>query len=229
MSIPEEIPNIEHFPLSPRMSESFSKRPAEREEDSIEELPQRTLTPIRNVTAEFWHQGDKAAKRTATVQPKNFNHAKRADQLGLLLAIIAAIVLTVMVLTLYLTNKKYNFKGGAKKVSTPEINFYQGNAAFLKKVQEEKDAKAGVGKSDVESIIGANEQLEISLKDQMQSMSEKLETMRSQKLLEEEPIPLPEKVRKPDPLTGVRPTEIKNFNEPLEFNSMLPKALQNGH
>ena len=60
-------------------------------------------------------------------------------------------------------------------------------------------------------------------------MSEKLETMRSQKLLEEEPIPLPEKVRKPDPLTGVRPTEIKNFNEPLEFNSMLPKALQNGH
>jgi len=71
-----------------------------------------------------------------------------------------------------------------------------------------------------------NEDFEITLQAQMASMNEKLEKMRSQKLIEEPPIPVPDKGASPVPVIGVRPTEVEKFNSPMEFNGMLPKPLQ---
>ena len=134
-------------------------------------------------------------------------------------------------LGLYLTNKKYALKVGEDGIQKPkpaEIDFYQGNHAFSSKVAEEKASIDGSLKSDVLNVPGVNNDLEISLQEQMDSLKEKLEKMRTQKLLEEPPIPQPDKARSPEQVLGVKPTELRRFEAPLEFNSMLPKQLQNG-
>lgn len=225
MGNPEEIPNIEQFPISPRMAAAAPKR-AEEEDGPPESKREHSLTPMRKGAVEFWHQGEKASKNEPVSQTKGTNHARRADQLGLLLAIVALIVLVVTGLTLYLTNKKYSFKGHEKQSDLSKVDFYSGNNAFSKKVQEEKDAKAGLHQSDIGLVQGANEDLEISIKDQMTTLNDKIEKMRSQKLLEEPPIALPDKGITPSPVIGVRPADLKNFNSPVDFNGMLPKSLQ---
>jgi len=228
MGVPEEIPNIEQFPLSPPMAAAAPNNKGIEGNPFSEELPKHSLTPVRKGAVEFWHQGEEALPNKPAMPPKRVNHARRADQLGLLLAVIALVVLVVTGLALSLTSKKYAFKGHETQPDLPKVDFYHGNNAFSKKVQEEKDAKAGLHQDEVGLVQGANEDLEISLKDQMESMNAKLETMRSQKLLEEPPIAPRNKGRTPDPVIGVRPTDLKNFNAPLEFNGMLPKLLQQG-
>jgi hypothetical protein len=193
---------------------------------SSQGIPKRSLTPSGKTAVEFWHQGEGAIQSKPAPLPKRLNHARRADQLAYLLAIVATVVLMVLAVTLYLTNKKYSYKGEHKQVNNPTIDFYQGNLVYRKKFQEEKDAKAGLHQSDASLFKGANVDLEISLKDQMESMNAKLEKMRSQKLLEEPPIPPPDKGLTPTPILGVKPTDLKNFNAPVEFNGMLPKPLQ---
>jgi len=225
MGTPEEIPNIEQFPLSPRVAAGVPKA-EEPGDTSLSGIPKRSLTPSGKIAVEFWHQGEGAIQSKPAPLPKRLNHARRADQLALLFAIIALVVLVVLAVTLYLTNKKYSFKGEHKQANNPAIDFYQGNIAYRKKFQEEKDAKAGLHQSDASMLQGANVDLEISLKDQMESMNAKLEKMRSQKLLEEPPIPPQDKGLTPTPILGVKPTDLKNFNAPIEFNGMLPKPLQ---
>jgi len=226
MGVPEEIPNIEQFPLSSRMAAAAPKNRGIEGNPPSEDLPKRSFTPVRKGAVEFWHQGEGASPKKPAMPPKRVNHARRADQLGLLLAIVALVVLVVTGVALSLTSKKYAFKGHETQSDLPKVNFYNGNNAFIKKVQEEKDAKAGLHQGEAVLVQGANEDLEISLKDQMESMNAKLETMRSQKLLEEPPIAPRDMGRNPDPVVGVRPTDLKNFNTPLEFNGMLPKPLQ---
>jgi len=225
MGTPEEIPNIEQFPLSPRLATGVPKT-EEGDNASSPGIPKRSLTPSGKTAVEFWHQGEGAIQSKPVSPPKRLNHARRADQLALLFAIIALVVLVVLAVTLHLTGKKYSFKGEHKQANNPAIDFYQGNIAYRKKFQEEKDAKAGLHQSDASILQGANEDLEISLKDQMESMNAKLEKMRSQKLLEEPPIPPQDKGLTPTPILGVKPTDLKNFNAPVEFNGMLPKPLQ---
>lgn len=136
---------------------------------------------------------------------------------------MAVLVIAVVVLALYLNNKKYTHQAGsAPKSIAPGIDFYQGNQAFIRKVKEEK---SGVMANEL-PVQGATEDFEISLQAQMASMKEKLEKMRSQKLLEEPPIPAADKGLNPVPISGVRPAEIGRFNSPLEFNRMLPKQIQ---
>lgn len=191
MGSPEEIPNIEQFPLTPRMAAAASKRIASEEADiPAEVLPRHSLTPVLKMDVEFWHQGEGPTQNRPVMPPKRFNHARRADQLALLLAIMPIVVLMVLAVTLYLTRKKYSFEGEHKQANKPTIDFYQGNIAYRKKFQEEKDAKAGLHQSESSMMQGANVDLEISLKDQMESMNAKLEKMRSQKLLEEPPFHL---------------------------------------
>jgi len=225
MGNPEEIPNIEQFPVSPRMAAGVPKTEVGGG-DTSPRIPKRSLTPSGKTAVEFWHQGEGAIQSKPAPLTKRLNHARRADQLALLLAIIAIVILVVLALTLHLTSKKYSFKGEHKQANNPAIDFYQGNIAYKKKFQEEKDAKAGLHQNDASILQGANMDLEISLKDQMESMNAKLEKMRSQKLLEEPPIPPQDKGLTPTPILGVKPTDLKNFNAPMELNGMLPKPLQ---
>jgi hypothetical protein len=220
MASPEEIPNIEPFPLSPRLRnrEMPADAPASTGVPSA-----RSFTPLQRAKVEFWHQGEQASQVEKGYKPRRTDHARRADQMGLLMAVFAALAIALVAAALYLNNKKYSFEAGSSpKAKTPVVDFYQGNQAFAKKVKEERE---GPSSPDL-PVQGANEDFEISLQAQMASMNEKLEKMRSQKLVEEPPIPLPDKGARPVPVIGVRPTEIQKFNSPLEFNGMLPKPLQ---
>ena len=224
MGAPEEIPNITQFPLSPRIA-----RGADTSDENAGHPPiaaaKRSLTPLQKAKVEFWHQGEQPMERQVTAPRKRIDHARRADQMGLLMGIIAMVILTLVAAALYLNNKKYSFNGSlGKKSVTPMVDFYQGNQAFSKKVKEER-----AGSRTLETPVPeANDDFEISLQAQMASMNQKLEKMRSQKLLEEPPIPMPDKGVQPAPIIGVRPTDGKNFKSPMEFNGMLPKTLNPG-
>jgi hypothetical protein len=138
------------------------------------------------------------------------------------MVVVAVLVIVLVVVVLQFTNRKYSFDpGSAPKSVAPVVDFYQGNQAFNRKVLEEKAGLTATGLSSQ----GANEDFEISLQAQMASMNEKLEKIRSQKLIEEPPLPLPDKGKSPLPVLGVRPAEMQKFNSPLEFNSALPKPL----
>jgi hypothetical protein len=222
MGLPEEIPNITQFPLSPRVARGLDASTDSHEKPSVG-TGKRSLTPLQKSKVEFWHQGEQSVERHVTAPRKRIDHARRADQLGVLMGIIAMVILTLVAAALYLNNKKYSLNGSVgKKSVTPMVDFYQGNQAFSKKVKEER---AGIRTLDT-PVPEANDDFEISLQAQMASMNQKLEKMRSQKLLEEPPIPMPDKGSQPAPIIGVRPTETKNFKSPLEFNGMLPKTLQ---
>jgi hypothetical protein len=224
MGAPEEIPNITQFPLSPRIARGDDTSGENAGHPPIA-AAKRSLTPLQKAKVEFWHQGEQPMERKITAPKKRIDHARRADQMGLLMGIIAILVLVVGAVALKLNDKKYSFSGSlGKKSVAPMVDFYQGNHAFSKKVKEER---SGSRSSDV-PVPEANDDFEISLQAQMASMNQKLEKMRSQKLLEEPPIPMPDKGVQPAPIIGVRPTDVKNFKSPLEFNGMLPKTLNTG-
>lgn len=221
MGNPEEIPNIEPFPVSARFrrAEGVPVDPASPAKGG----PTHTLTPLHRAKVEFWHQGEQASPIEQPVPDRRYNHARRADQMGLLMLFLAALVIFLVTVALYLNNKKYSFAAGsAKRTTAPVIDFYQGNQAFTRKVNQEK---SGSVTPDL-PVQGANEDFEISLQAQMASMNEKLEKMRSQKLMEEPPIPVPDKGTRPVPVTGVRPADVQKFDSPMEFNGMLPKPLR---
>jgi len=223
MASPEEIPNIEPFPLSPqfRNAGASSELPVAPTSQAAQTV--RSFTPVTRSKVEFWHQGEQPSQVEKPAKVHRYDHARRADQMGLLMAVFAVLVIALVAVALYLNNKKYSLEAGAsRKTTTPVVDFYQGNHAFQKKVKEEKE---GPSSADL-PVQGANDDFEISLQSQMASMNEKLEKMRAQKLIEEPPIPVPEKSTRPAPVIGVRPTEMQKFNSPLEFNGMLPKPLQ---
>jgi len=234
MGLPEEIPNIEHFPISPRMARPHVPSSPREETELTPEIPKRSLTPAHKAQVEFWHQGEQAAELVGPVKSNLSNRSKRmqrpdqrADQLGWLMGVLAIVVIAVTAYGLHLNNKKYSYKDGfSKKSSAPTIDFYQGNNAFTKKFQQEKGVEKESSGVEVLSLPGGNNEMEIPLKDQMASMNEKLEKVRAQKLIEEPPISMPEKLQKPAMPLGVKPSDLKKFDNPLEFNGMLPKPLQ---
>jgi hypothetical protein len=223
MASPEEIPNIEPFPLSPRFRNAGASSELPVAPTSQAAQAVRSFTPVTRSKVEFWHQGEQPSQTEKNTKVRRYDHARRADQMGLLMGVFAVLIIVLVAVALYLNNKKYSFQtGSAPKSTTPVVDFYQGNHAFEKKVKEEKE---GPSAADL-PVQGANEDFEISLQSQMASMKEKLEKMRSQKLIEEPPIPLPDKGSRPVPVIGVRPTEVQKFNSPMEFNGLLPKPLQ---
>jgi hypothetical protein len=203
MGDPEETANIERFPSLPRILPTVRKNVGGGMDIPPKVMPKHTLTPGGKEAVEFWHQGESASSNEGASPPKRVNHARRADQLGRLLVIVAVVVLTVTMLALKFTSKKYFFKSEEKEISTPVIDSYQGNNDFRKKDQKERDAKAGTSRGKGLMVQGASEDLQISLNDQIASMNEKLEKLRSLKH-EETPIALP------------------------DSNGMIPKPLQQG-
>ncbi len=231
MGSPKEISNIEHFPLSPRMEGAPVPSSQSSEDKMFPETARRSLTPAHNILVEFWHQGEKAVEPVIPVRPRTSgrpqNPAKRADQLGLIMGTLAIIVVAVTALALYLNNKKYSYKdGSSRKSATPIVEFYQGNNAFMKKVKEEKGAVKRNHEDGGVAIPDAGEGMDISLKEQMASMEAKLEKIRAEKLIEEPPISMPDKLARPPMPLGLKPADLKKFDNPLEFNGMLPKPLQ---
>jgi hypothetical protein len=234
MGLPEELPNTEHVPISPWMARPHVPSSQREETELAPEITKLSLTPAHKVQVEFWHQGEQAAELVGPVKSNLSKRSKqmqrpdqRADQLGWLMGVLAIVVIAVMAYGLYLDNKKYSYKDGfSKKSSMPTIDFYQGNNAFTKKIHQEKGVEKESSGVEVPSLPGGNNEMEIPLKDQIASMNEKLEKVRARKLIEDPPIPMPEKLQKPAMPLGVKPFDLKKFDNPLEYNGMLPKSLQ---
>jgi len=231
MGEPEEISNIESFPLSPRMAHPPIPSTIRKESELPPAITKRSLTPAHKIQVEFWHQGEKAAESVSPVKSPPSNRSKmahqRADQFGWIMGGLALIVITVIFISLHLSNRKYSYKDGfSKKSTTPIVDFYQGNIVFAKKVQQARGLEKSSSEDEMPAILGASEGMDISLKDQMASMNAKLEQVRAQKLNEEPAISMPEKLANPALHLEIKPVDPKKFENPLEFNGMLPKPLQ---
>ena len=214
----QDIESDDQLPITPR------EAPAEDE-------PRRhahTFTPVRRMKVEYLHQGGKlpVAQKTE-VRGKNWsNYARRSDQMGLLLLGSAFLIVLLVAVMLYFNNKNYLFTvSKVKESGTAVVDFYQGNHAFSAKVASEKAAKEGSNVHQVHGISAVNDDLEVPLIEQMNSMSEKMKKMRSLQKSEEEAPPSQDT----GPKVGIeplQPTKAANFQSPLEFNKNLPKGLQ---
>jgi hypothetical protein len=227
MGAPEDIPSLEVFPLSPRVRREVM------ESHFAPAVASRSLTPMRSPEVEFKHTDDPAVGEESLYKHKRgFRHTitsytRSADRLGIFLLAGALVILVVVAVFLQLKAKKATQASGSSESQTtitPEVDFYSGGDVFSKKLQEEREAKSGVSRPQLASPL--DKELEVSLKEQMESMNARLESMRSQKLLEESPISSPNP--RPVPVTSqpVKPADERNFSSPLELNGILPKQLR---
>ena len=239
MGIPKEIDNIEPFPTSDRAEAHSRKATAQSparmmrtEEKGVHRRrfsTKNSFTPSSPMRVEYWHQGDRA--ETIIPEKKLHRHlyAKRADDLGLLLLASALAFIVLIGIVLYIGSKKYhNTTGEPKSTSPATIDFYLGNHAFKQKVANERAAKLSETGRKVQGTSLVNDDLEVSLHDQMSSMSDKMEKMHLEQQMGESTPAEHDTGAKPDLMMHVKPTKDENFRSPLEFNNNLPKAIQPG-
>jgi hypothetical protein len=232
MGKPQEIENLNQFSVIPREPVSTDKKGDQEVEPAVDLQRKHSFTPVKAMKVEYWNQGERpmAKKPEHGLNKRNHaqrasHHARRADQLGVLLLGCALLVVILVSATLYLNNKNYLFSTSkVKETSTAVVDFYQGNHAFSEKVAEEKAAKEVLNGHQVHGISTVNDDLEVPLSEQMNSMNEKMEKMRKLRETDEVP-PTPDTGPKVG-MTPLKPTQDANFRSPLEFNKDLPKNLQ---
>ena len=226
MANQKEIHNIELFPMTHHIPIS-SDQGSDGSSEPESKMPHRhALTPVKAMKVEYWHQGEQPEQEWKS-EPvvKHKQHSRRADQFGILLIVCAIVVVALVAATLYLNSKRYLLLSGT--VAEPNaavVDFYQGNHTFSQKVAEEKAAKLNPG-HQIHGISAVNEDLEVPLSEQMNSMSEKMKKMRSVKQTDE-PAPATPDTGPKVGLGPLKPTKDANFQSPLEFNNALPKELQ---
>ena len=224
MSNSEEIHSHEVYPVTPRNADFSLQKDVQSKKENDMGLSERPMRPVASMKVEFWHQGEKASDWKPAEGARRQNYAKRADQFGLLLLGTAVVLFAVIVLVLYLNNRSYVLKANASRETTPAaVDFYQGNHVFSEKVAAEKAAKEG---HPVPGVSSVDDAVEVSLRDQMSSMSSKMEKIRSEKQEDEVPPPLPDKVPQSEILKQLKPVKAENFESTLEFNGALSKTLQ---
>jgi len=186
---------------------------------------QGSLSPsVKNV--EFRDVGEQIKHKKADRSPHRLSHAKRADQFGLLLLIGAVVVLAVVFLGIYFNQQRYLFQTSQPlETSSAALDFYRGDHVFNQKLEEEKAAKLINKGHEVHGISTVNDNLEVSLNDQMTSMSAKMEKMRTEEKSGEAPPPTPDLGFSTNSI-DLKPTTTENFQAPRNLDGTLPKALQ---
>ena len=226
-NLPERETKTDQLPIIPReLGVDVKAGNGDLEADATPKRISHAYTPMKAMKVEYWHQGEQATERKLETNSKKKNHAKRADQLGMLLLGCALLLLVLVSVSLYLNNKRYLYSTGkVVPTSTAVVDFYQGNHAFSEKVAEEKAAKQSINGHEVHGISTVNDDLEVPLSEQMNSMSEKMKEMRSLQQADEAPPPSQDTGQKAE-LPVLKPTHDLNFKSPMEFNKDLPKSLQ---
>jgi hypothetical protein len=179
---------------------------------------------VKNV--EFHGATDQIKSKKTDRNPHRLSHAKRADQFGLLLLVGALVVLVVVFVGIYFNQQRYLYQTSQPvETSTASLDFYRGDHVFSQKLEEEKAAKLDNKGHEVHGISTVNDNLEVSLTDQMNSMSEKMDKMRSEEKSGEAPPPTPDTGFNTNSI-DLKPTTIENFEAPRKLDGTLPKALQ---
>ena len=226
MASPEEIPNIEHVPVFPRRPRESAKRLEKQPRDTIKPV---SLTTVKKVNVEFWHQGEKAGEYKPDASSRGGNYSKKADQFNLILIVIAVLLIGLTGVLLHMGNKKYaevaaTMPAENTRVADATVDFYRGNYAFSKKIAEERAAKEAGLKALTPNPAATGQDFEISLQAQIQGMNEKLKKMRLENEVPDAPPP-PSDTGAPNPIV-IKPTNFQNFVAPADLNQTLPKALQ---
>ena len=237
MGIPKEIDNIEPFP-TPDREEALSRKAPDQSPARMMRTEEKgghkrrfstknSFTPSSPMRVEYWHQGDRAETNLPKKKLHSRIYAKRADDLGLLLLASAmAFIVFLGVVFFVSTRMSHHTISVSKPASPATINFYLGNHAFTQKVANERAAKLLETGNKIHGSSPLSDNLEVSLHDQISSMSDKMEKMHLEQQMGE-PLPAePDMGTKPDLMMHVKPTKDENFRSPLEFNNTLPKAIQ---
>jgi uncharacterized protein HemX len=162
---------------------------------------------------------DKARPTNADKAAKRMSHARRADQFGLLLLGCSVVVIAIVLAAVYFNQQRYFYQTSqTNETSTAAVDFYRGDRAFSEKVAEERAAQQQKIGHEVHGLSSVNDDLEVSLAEQMSSMSETMKKMRQEQQTEEPPAPTKDTGYRTD-IIPPKPTTSQNFQ--------VPKPLQN--
>ena len=231
MPKPREIDNIAPFPNPhpqlPGKIEDNGEAEGEQPMVSIPAKRAKFLTPFDPSTVSFKPPKDRSVPRKKSPKVWGGSHASRSNKLSYLFLAFASILLVGMVIFLKVTIvDAVPKKPEPVKATSASMGFYEGNHVFNKTLDEEKQAKLMEQQHEVHGLSAVDEDLEISLHQQMTSMSEKVEQMRAEKMHGEDPPPAPDQGSPPELVVPVKPTKTEDFQAPLQFSKELPKGLQ---
>ena len=103
------------------------------------------------------------------------------------------------------------------------MDFYLANHVIATSEAAEKKGKSGI--HQVHGILTGDDNLEIPISDQLNSMNTEIQKMRDAKKVDEPPPPT-DAVVQPNPLDHLKPTKSEDFQEPKNLDKTLPKVLQ---
>ena len=193
----------------------------------------RTLTPIEGARHRYYRRRDHLEGPADDLKKRVTGPAAQTSKRrqGLFILVATGIMLLgTLFLVFTLSKEKLPSRiGDLKKGTTPSGAFYSGNAAFEKKLLQERSLRQGGEQTLTQSLGNADADIEISTKEQLDAMKEQLDKVRSIKVSEDEEVASGDAKRHlilPEPAATPRQFDLNNFSAPRELNSVIPKALQ---
>lgn len=238
MSSPEDGSKLKAKPI---LRDSLETGPIE---SSVPEpvRPLRAIRPqetVARMNVEYFDRREPSKKSPVevTTRPRKkrpFN--RRADQLGIFLLILTAILVALLFLGLYLSGRAEAHKrlmeriqAGEKAQQTPpglELSLKEGNKVFNQVFAEEKALISREGSSSGAQKTTVVQDLGISAREQMKIMEQKTTEIRSLMSAPDSGTNSPvTPVSRRLPVKA-QPVDAQNFNAPASLDSMLSKPLQ---
>jgi hypothetical protein len=204
MGAPEKIPDVERFPLLPRVQTPPDSPPL-----TTRGKTGRSFTPMNKTKVEFWEAREPEPEKKASARTRpasGATYAKHADRMGMLLGLATILVLVLIAGFFVYSGSKLKRLNNA---ASPGITLDPSDITFPRKavqdsvkrrassdweapslarkidrVRAELKSERGEGEGDDSVVTG---DLEISQQEQIEAMNRKLEKMRADKLAADPP------------------------------------------
>jgi hypothetical protein len=202
MGAPEKIPDVERFPLLPRVQTQPDSPPL-----TTRGRTGRSFTPMNKTKVEFWEAREPEPEKMASARTKpasGATYAKHADRVGMLLGLATILVLVLIAGFFVYSGSKLKRLNNAV---SPGITLDPSDITFPRKAVQDSvkrrassdweapslarkidrvraELKSERGEGD-DSVV--TDDLEISRQEQIEAMNRKLEKMRAEKLAAEPP------------------------------------------
>jgi len=228
-------------PLTPRVM----KEPVP-EKSQVQEVPPpmevqpsrkirklRTLTPIEGARHRYYRRRDHSEGPADDLKKRVTGPAvqtsKRRQGLFVLVATGIMLLGTLFLVFTLSKEKLPSFIGNLNKGAKPSGIFYSGNSPFETKNLQERVSRLGQGEHLPQSLGNADADFEVSTKEHLDAIKEKLDKVRSIKGAEEEKVGSGDSKSNrllPEPAATPRRFDLNNFSAPKEIISVIPKPLQ---